>query len=130
MNNLLERLHASFFFYLLVGRDTFMKIGSYLPSAVLISTAMLFGGLGEWVNARWTLRIEAESTAEKVVPESTTRPLPPLRKWSTRRRPVLPAVFIIIGTHLLGSALFYVLTTSYFIANEQVRHYETAYTFI
>ncbi|KAG6918119.1 hypothetical protein DXG01_016307 [Tephrocybe rancida] len=34
-NNLLERLHASFFFYVLTGPERFLKIGSYLPSAVL-----------------------------------------------------------------------------------------------
>ena len=51
MNNLLERLHASFFFYLLVGPTAFVKIGRFLPSAVLVSAAMLVGGMGAWADA-------------------------------------------------------------------------------
>ena len=112
MNNLLERLHASFFFYLLVGTSTFMKIGSYLPSAVLISTAMLFGGLGEWVKARWVIKTEPD-TEKPELPSASI-------KWASRRRPVLPALLVMITTHLAGVALFYLRTRSWFIEHQDV----------
>ncbi|KAL0577944.1 Glycosyl phosphatidyl inositol protein transamidase complex subunit [Marasmius crinis-equi] len=50
-NNLLERLHASFFFYIMTGPERFLKIGSYLPSGVLISVGMMFTGLRCWVQS-------------------------------------------------------------------------------
>lgn len=120
MNNLLERLHASFFFYLLVGTTTFMKIGSYLPSAVLVSTAMLFGGLGEWVKARWIAKVDDEPSADKLKADHANE-LPPSTKWVSRRRPVLPVLSIMIGTHVAGAALFYLLTRSWFIVHGEVR---------
>lgn len=37
MNNLLEHLHQSFFFYLLPGRDVFVSIAHYMPVPVMLS---------------------------------------------------------------------------------------------
>ncbi|KAI0688253.1 Gaa1-domain-containing protein [Cytidiella melzeri] len=111
-NNLLERLHASFFFYLLVGTNTFMKIGSYLPAAVLVSTAMLFSGLGEWVQARW---VEIPDVpGEKVAAVGT--------RWTSRKRPVLPALLIVVGTHLAGVLLFYSVTSSWVTSNKNITY--------
>ncbi|KAJ3490236.1 hypothetical protein NLI96_g1560 [Meripilus lineatus] len=93
-NNLLERLHASFFFYLLVGVTTFLKIGSFLPSAVVISTAMMFGGLGLWVDSYWLLQTSRNLKAEKSTQSEV---------WVTRRRPVLKALGIMIATHVVGA---------------------------
>ncbi|KAJ3775407.1 Gaa1-domain-containing protein [Lentinula raphanica] len=98
-NNLLERLHASFFFYLMTTQDRFMKIGNYLPSVILISVAMMFGGLQVWNNAAWIKRQQTKN--EK---GSTNK------VWTRRRRPVIDAVFIVLGTHLLGAALFFSLS--------------------
>lgn len=102
-NNLLERLHASFFFYIMTGPTTFLKIGSFLPSAVIISVAMMFAGLYEWVNAGWALD---GASSEKDDKEGTTKP-----KWIRRPRPVLHALCIVIATHVLGVALFCVMST-------------------
>lgn len=55
MNNLLERLHASFFFYLLPHPGWFHKIGAYLPAAILLGAGMTIRGLGLWVDAGWEL---------------------------------------------------------------------------
>jgi glycosylphosphatidylinositol transamidase len=43
-NNLLERLHASFFFYLLPAPDRFMPVGHYLPAAVILGASLTLGG--------------------------------------------------------------------------------------
>ena len=79
-----------------------MKIGSYLPSAVLVGTAMLFSGLGEWVNAGWLLTsvpLEHDEKSEKVQSSSMT-------KWVTRDRPVLDAVTVMVSTHAIGYILW------------------------
>ncbi|OCF60861.1 glycosylphosphatidylinositol transamidase [Kwoniella mangroviensis CBS 10435] len=44
LNNLLERLHASYFFYLLPRPWNFIPIGHYLPSAILLSASITIGG--------------------------------------------------------------------------------------
>lgn len=87
-----------------------MKIGSYLPAAVLVSTAMLFSGLGEWVKARWV-----ETTDSSDEKESKTS-----IQWTSRKRPVLPAVLIVVGTHLAGVLLFYSITSPWVNANKPV----------
>ncbi|KAJ8598060.1 Gaa1-like GPI transamidase component [Rhizopogon salebrosus TDB-379] len=114
MNNLLERLHASFFFYISTSPGTFMKIGMFLPSAILVSVAMLFKGLGEWVNAGWVREVSEDSfkgtgSLEK---ESTTRDT-----WRNRRRPMLSALIIMTATHLLGVLVFNLVCSRQFDEN-------------
>ena len=100
-NNLLERLHASFFFYLLPEPGTFTKIGNYLPSAVVISTVMLFSGLRSWVQAGWVEVLVPCSKEEQTKTSQTV-------KWEQRSRPSLQAVLIILATHAWGTPLYFV----------------------
>ncbi|TEB26622.1 Gaa1-domain-containing protein [Coprinellus micaceus] len=97
MNNLLERLHASFFFYILTDATYFNKIGSYLPSAILVSVGMMFHGLDIWVMSGWRLE---EQPSEKVSSSSQER------GWVSRQRPVLHALTIMMATHILGALVF------------------------
>lgn len=50
VNNLLEKFHQSFFFYLLLAPKNFVSISSYLPSAVIISVAYAISSLDALVN--------------------------------------------------------------------------------
>ncbi|KAJ8078974.1 Glycosyl phosphatidyl inositol protein transamidase complex subunit [Marasmius tenuissimus] len=82
-NNLLERLHASFFLYVMTRPDKFLKIGSYLPSGILISVAMMFTGLRNWVEAA----------------------------KNSRTRPVLTVILnIMLPTHILGGLAYLAIT--------------------
>jgi len=116
MNNLLERLHASFFFYIMTGPQRFLKIGFFLPSAILISVAMMFHGLSTWVDAGWICEIDS-GPAKKEDPPSST---PPSMKWKNRKRPVITVLGIMIVTHLLGLLLFWTITRPWFMKNCQV----------
>ncbi|CAF4872885.1 unnamed protein product [Pieris macdunnoughi] len=49
LNNLLERFHQSYFFYLLAATDRFISIGQYMPSLCLLCGAMLIRALSLWV---------------------------------------------------------------------------------
>jgi glycosylphosphatidylinositol transamidase len=43
-NNLLERLHASYFFYLVPKPHHFIPVGHYLPAAIILGASVTFGG--------------------------------------------------------------------------------------
>lgn len=45
VNNLLEKFHQSFFFYLLLSPDHFVSIGTYLPAAALVAMAFAISSL-------------------------------------------------------------------------------------
>lgn len=45
VNNLLEKFHQSFFFYLLLAPTRFVSIGTYLPAAVLVAIAFAISSL-------------------------------------------------------------------------------------
>ena len=80
-----------------------MKIGMFLPSAILVGTAMLFSGLGEWVNAGWLLT----SAALEDDDEKSKRASQPMeKKWVRRDRPVFDAVTVMVSTHIMGYILF------------------------
>jgi glycosylphosphatidylinositol transamidase len=51
LNNLLEHLHQSFFFYLLMQRERFVSIGTYLPSAMLIAANFTIMAIALWVKS-------------------------------------------------------------------------------
>ncbi|OCH88182.1 Gaa1-domain-containing protein [Obba rivulosa] len=123
-NNLLERLHASFFFYFLVGTHTFLKVGMYLPSAVLISTALMFAGLRAWVEAGWVWERaapEPEAGADDKAGTGEKKGGPDQLKgrWVTRRRPVLKPLGIMLATHAAGALLFFTITQPWFVAHQE-----------
>ncbi|KAJ2897846.1 hypothetical protein MKZ38_004359 [Zalerion maritima] len=51
LNNLLEHLHQSFFFYLLMHRDRFVSIGTYLPSAMVLAANFTIMAIFMWVKS-------------------------------------------------------------------------------
>lgn len=105
-NNLLERLHASFFFYILTTPGTFLTVGSYLPCVLLISIAMMIGGLGEYVRAGWTVDTAASQASSAKQARDFTIEV----KWIRRRRPVLAALAIMAASHAAGALLFYTVS--------------------
>ncbi|KAI4525000.1 Gaa1-like protein [Schizophyllum commune Loenen D] len=114
-NNLLERLHASFFFFLLVAPDRFLQIGNYLPSAVLVAVGLMFWGLRGWVDAGWVG--EDGKLGEEGITAEQQVAVKPTIQWTRRPRPVLPALALMGVTHALGGVVFYIVTRRWFIAN-------------
>lgn len=62
LNNLLERFHQSFFFYLLVASDRFVSIGDYMPSLALIAGSLLVKALITWLKVNQTSHAIEEDT--------------------------------------------------------------------
>ncbi|XP_061197375.1 glycosylphosphatidylinositol anchor attachment 1 protein-like [Saccostrea echinata] len=61
LNNLLERFHQSFFFYILPGTRNYVSIGMYMPPFGLICAAGLIKAVAIWV----TLKKDKESDDEE-----------------------------------------------------------------
>ncbi|XDG04924.1 hypothetical protein ABKA04_004539 [Annulohypoxylon sp. FPYF3050] len=62
LNNLLEKLHQSFFFYLLIHKHRFVSIGTYLPSAMLVAANFTIMAIALWVKSGYK---EVEKTEKK-----------------------------------------------------------------
>ncbi|RYP40362.1 hypothetical protein DL768_010633 [Monosporascus sp. mg162] len=62
LNNLLEKLHQSFFFYLLMNKDRFVSIGTYLPSAMLVAANFTIMAITLWMRSGYS---EEEPPATK-----------------------------------------------------------------
>lgn len=63
LNNLLEHLHQSFFFYLLMQANRFVSIGTYLPSAMLIAGNFTVMAIALWMRSGYQKTIDASSNA-------------------------------------------------------------------
>lgn len=110
MNNLLERLHASFFFYLFTAPSQFLPIGFYLPPVIVISIAVSFGGLSLYVALGWH-QITIENKEQKT---SKT-------EWAMRDRPVIEALTIMGVTHISGIATLILTSSSWWHQRLSVR---------
>lgn len=76
LNNLLERFHQSFFFYLLVASDRFVSIGDYMPSLGLLVAALLIKAFITWlsINQRASIIIVMPNGHEKPGKQSLNSP--------------------------------------------------------
>ena len=97
-----------------------MKIGKFLPSAVLVGVAMMFSGLGHWVEAGWVQEMvyqEKDGSVHQINHGERIQ-----MKWRTRRRPVLPPVFTVVSTHTIGLLSFQLICSPIFFENQFVRN--------
>ncbi|KAK7744336.1 Glycosyl phosphatidyl inositol protein transamidase complex subunit [Diatrype stigma] len=65
LNNLLEHLHQSFFFYLLLSKDRFVSIGTYLPSAMLVAANFTIMAISLWVRSGYKEVGDVEEVEKK-----------------------------------------------------------------
>lgn len=105
LNNLLEHLHQSFFFYLLMSRDRFVSIGTYLPSAMLLAANFSIMAIFLWVKSGQAPKIK-ESNKKKQsksnkAKESSEKTDSSASQPSVERDLGLPAA-IVAACHALG----------------------------
>ncbi|RMZ82259.1 hypothetical protein DV738_g1903, partial [Chaetothyriales sp. CBS 135597] len=74
LNNLLEKLHQSFFFYLLMETNRFVSIGSYLPSAMVIAAAYTVMAIYLWVMSGYRLVSKQEEISPAEASGTSTGP--------------------------------------------------------
>jgi GPI-anchor transamidase subunit GAA1 len=121
INNLLEHLHQSFFFYILLSSTRFASIGNYLPAAMLIAGSFTVTALALWVqsgrapvkdNAKPGSTEKRQKTPEMeivkaggdiaLVPKQATQPM--------ERKMFLPAVTV-LSVHLASAVPLFLLRT-------------------
>ena len=60
VNNLLEKLHQSFFFYLLLQNNRFVSIGTYLPSAMAVGAGFSIMAIYLWIKSGYEQKEEKD----------------------------------------------------------------------
>ncbi|KAK3301516.1 Gaa1-like protein [Chaetomium fimeti] len=74
LNNLLEHLHQSFFFYLLMRTERFVSIGTYLPSAMLVAANFTIMAIALWVKSGQPPAGATPPKNKTETPDTTTAP--------------------------------------------------------
>jgi GPI-anchor transamidase subunit GAA1 len=112
LNNLLEHLHQSFFFYLLMQANCFVSIGTYLPSAMLVAVNFTIMAMALWVESGRPRDAPAKiasltKTSEGQKPEIITGPqnskaLASAQSLGLEERHLFLPLVIVVGAHFLG----------------------------
>lgn len=108
LNNLLEHLHQSFFFYLLMHRDRFVSIGTYLPSAMLIAANFTIISIALWLKSGQQDQVVEKKPEEnekaKAVEKGTAEPL----MTAAAERDLSLPLALVAGCQFLGVVPFYI----------------------
>jgi glycosylphosphatidylinositol transamidase len=72
LNNLLEKLHQSFFFYLLMQSNRFVSIGTYLPGAMIVAAGYTIMAIYLWVLSGYQLVEKKAETANAKAANGST----------------------------------------------------------
>jgi glycosylphosphatidylinositol transamidase len=121
INNLLEHLHQSFFFYILLNANRFVSIGNYLPAAMLIAGSFTISALALWVQsgrAELPAASPAQPTKEKssklpemeLVREGGDLALVPKTALTPLERQLFLPALTLLGIHLASCIPLYLLT--------------------
>lgn len=110
LNNLLEHLHQSFFFYLIMGKDRFVSIGTYLPSAMLIAANFTIMAVYLWVSSG---QVQPSPESAKKGPGGRPGDEPPSQLPAiTRERELLLPLSLVVTFHALGLVPIYVFNNT------------------
>ncbi|PMD67341.1 Glycosylphosphatidylinositol:protein transamidase, GAA1 component [Hyaloscypha bicolor E] len=118
LNNLLEHLHQSFFFYLLMQADRFVSIGTYLPSAMLVAVNFTIMAIFLWVksgspngessNVSLTVEAGEKKTPLAIVKEGDAKALAPEATIAVRERELFLPLAVVAGSQFLGVLPLYI----------------------
>lgn len=108
LNNLLEHLHQSFFFYLLMQSNRFVSIGTYLPSAMLVAVNFTIMAIFLWIKSGSPNRpAKASPEVEEkkplvLVKEGEAKALVPEEIVTVRERELFLPLAVVAGSQFLG----------------------------
>lgn len=112
LNNLLEHLHQSFFFYLLMQANRFVSIGTYLPSAMLVAVNFTIMAMALWVQSgRPQQSLDKADTAVEttsgghshtIVEHQSRQALLPAQFLGVEERHMFLPLVIVLGAQFIG----------------------------
>ena len=116
LNNLLEHLHQSFFFYLLMHTNRFVSIGTYLPSAMLVAGNFTIMAIALWMRTGYNSAAvkpgdekpsdekssDGKHSDEKSEVEQKLSQTETKDAISTSERQLALPLSLVVGLHLLG----------------------------
>ncbi|TKA72872.1 hypothetical protein B0A55_06644 [Friedmanniomyces simplex] len=121
INNLLEHLHQSFFFYILLNANRFASIGNYLPAAMLLAGSFTVTALALWVQSGQvpvepTAKIAGTGSEEQepkleVVKVGEDIALVPAATTKAAEREMLLPTAVVLAVHLAGFVPLYCLNS-------------------
>lgn len=102
LNNLLEHLHQSFFFYLLMHTNRFVSIGTYLPSAMLIAGNFTIMAIALWMRTGYYADSKPGNATSKPKDEKKTATGEKINGSAVAERLMALPLTLVSGLHLLG----------------------------
>jgi glycosylphosphatidylinositol transamidase len=118
LNNLLEHLHQSFFFYLLMQANRFVSIGTYLPSAMLVAVNFTIMAIFLWVksgypqstNSKTPSTVEAEEKTSQLnsSQKGNAKVITAEESSAVRERELLLPLAVVAGSQFLGVLPLYI----------------------
>ena len=121
LNNLLEHLHQSFFFYLLMQANRFVSIGTYLPSAMLVAVNFSIMAISLWIQsgrppaakASVFSKLEKGSKSQMlaVKHDGMTALVPKQDLAILERQLFLPVIFV-LSLHFIGFLPLYIFNNT------------------
>lgn len=112
LNNLLERFHQSFFFYIIISSDRFVSIGDYMPSIGLMAGSLLIKSFLIWLISNNSLDDDNETDKKEEESEKIL-----IMKKSTRNIDVLNVGLVFLSAHIIG------VLSLFFTTNKTVHDY-------
>lgn len=110
LNNLLEKFHQSFFFYLLMQPNRFVSIGTYLPSAMLVAINFTIMAIALWIRSGRPQAPKVGSTAVKgekkleveVIKQGEMIAIAPKQNLTIQERHLFLPIALVVASHFLG----------------------------
>ena len=120
LNNLLEKFHQSFFFYLLMQANRFVSIGTYLPSAMLVAVNFTIMSLALWIRSGRSAapysgftKEEGETKAEiEVIEHDGMVAVAPKQSMAIVERELFLPIALVIASHFLGVVPLYLFNNT------------------
>lgn len=110
LNNLLEHLHQSFFFYLLMETRRFVSIGTYLPSAMLVAGNFTIMAVAMWLKSGHDMASDKEvedSNKEKEKRDGAGPESDGEESTGILERHLTLPLALVAGLHFLGAVPLY-----------------------
>ena len=120
LNNLLEKFHQSFFFYLLMQANRFVSIGTYLPSAMLVAVNFTIMAIALWIrsgrsaapNAGLTKGKDDKKPDMEVIEHDGMVAVVPKQSLTIVERQLFLPIALVVASHFLGIIPLYIFNNT------------------